>query len=138
MKAHLQSLVSEKVLSRIDFAGRLEPARLLEIYQRATVCVFPSRWEGFGNVSAEAMACGKPVVVPANSGFAEHIRDGENGMLIQDLDPGAIAGAVKTLLANPALRGKLGGAARDYALKHLEVSTVARKTLGVYREVLTG
>mgnify|MGYP003694166337 CR=1 FL=1 len=45
---------------------RLARANMPDYYQRATICVVPSLWEGFGYVCAEAMACGVAVVAESD------------------------------------------------------------------------
>ena len=51
--------------------------------------VLPSWFDAFGNVVAEALACGTPVVASASCGGAEWIRDGENGFVVPRQDAGA-------------------------------------------------
>ncbi|MBI3967966.1 MAG: glycosyltransferase family 4 protein [Chloroflexi bacterium] len=69
----------------------------------------PREPEPFGRVAIEAMACARPVVAANHGGLVEIVRPGETGMLVRPDDPTALAGALATLLENPALRERLGG-----------------------------
>jgi UDP-glucose:(heptosyl)LPS alpha-1,3-glucosyltransferase len=60
--------------------------------------VLPSWFDAFGNVVAEAVACGAPVVASASSGGAEWIRDGENGFVVTRQEPACLARALRALL----------------------------------------
>lgn len=73
-------------------------------YMRAaSVFVLSSRWEGFGNVLVEAMACGTPVVATdCQSGPAEIIEDGKWGGLVSAGNAGELAGAIQHTLAGCA------------------------------------
>jgi glycosyltransferase involved in cell wall biosynthesis len=105
--------VSEKV----EFLGfRKNPYPVL---RGATVFVLPSRYEGFPNGLAEAMALGVPCVATrCRTGPEELITDGENGLLVPVEDPEAIAGAIDRLLCDPALRERMGTAARISAQRY--------------------
>lgn len=67
---------------RVVFTGLVRNADKRWLLQNCRFMAAPSLEESFGNVALEAMACGKPVVASRASGFAEIVRDGENGRLV--------------------------------------------------------
>jgi UDP-glucose:(heptosyl)LPS alpha-1,3-glucosyltransferase len=85
------------------------------VYGLADAFVLPTDYESFSLVSYEAAASGLPILATAVNGVRELIADGENGFLI-DRDPRAIARRLDQLAADPALRRRLGEAARRSAL----------------------
>lgn len=88
-----------------------------------------SRFEGFGNVIIEAMACGLPVVsTDCPSGPREILRDGETGVLVPVGDVDALAKAITTLLTNQQAREVYARKAKDRA-KQFDVSVIAREYL---------
>jgi glycosyltransferase involved in cell wall biosynthesis len=71
---------------------------------RADVFALTSRYEGFGNVLVEAMACGVPVVATASPGTREIVTSGADGLLVERHEPAAFASALARVLDDPALR----------------------------------
>ena len=69
-------------------------------------------------------------------GLPEIIRHGENGLLV-DNTPQAIAAAVRQLLDNPAFARRIGEAARRTVMERFTVDQMVRRTMEVYREVLS-
>jgi glycosyltransferase involved in cell wall biosynthesis len=134
--AYLSSLVPDKARARIEFTGFLQPEQLLKKYREAAVCVFPSRWEGFGLVAAEAMACGKAIVVSDTPGFRELISEGVTGLFAKGEDPGSFASAIGTLLGDSRLRQKLGAAASNDMRARFRGNAVGQSILQVYREAM--
>jgi len=80
-------------------------ATLAVLYRLASVYVFPSLYEGFGLPPLEAMAAGVPVITSNVSSLPEVV--GDAALLIDPLDPGAIADAIARVLGDPALSADL-------------------------------
>ena len=85
------------------------------VYELADAFVLPSSYETFSLVTFEAAASGLPIVATPVNGVRELIEDGRNGLLIAP-EPEAIAERLRRLAADPALRERLGAAARRSAL----------------------
>ncbi len=104
--------------SRVVWLGRVPFAMVLEELERASVFALASiympddHFDGIPNVLAEAMAFGKPVVSTRVSGIPELVEDGVSGLLVPEKDPEALASALRRVLTDPELAGRLGAAAR--------------------------
>lgn len=85
---------------RVHFLGQVPHAVLPLLMAAADAVVLPSEREGLANVWVEALACGTPLVVPDIGGAREVVRAPSAGRLAER-SPGAIAEAVKALLAAP-------------------------------------
>jgi glycosyltransferase involved in cell wall biosynthesis len=101
-------------------------------YARAAVVVVPSRREGFGFAAHEAMANGRAVVAWDVGGLSDAIEDGVTGLLVPPRDVVALRAALSRLLADPALRERLGAAARAKAAAELSWDTATRATILAY------
>jgi UDP-glucose:(heptosyl)LPS alpha-1,3-glucosyltransferase len=128
-----------RLASRLGVADRvrLEPprARIADAMREADLFVLPTRYDPFGMVIAEAMACGLPVVTSAVAGAADLIRDGESGRVVADpADAAAFARAMDDVLADEARGAAMGRAARA-AVADLGWDRIAQRTLEVYRRV---
>jgi glycosyltransferase involved in cell wall biosynthesis len=78
----------------------------------ATCLVLPSRREGMGRVVVEALLRGRPVVGSDSGGIRDLVQNGENGLLVPEGDPEALANALVRLLSDRALAERLARAAR--------------------------
>jgi D-inositol-3-phosphate glycosyltransferase len=92
----------------VTFLGPRSQQELPYYYGAAQVVVVPSRYESFGLVALEAMACGTPVIASNVGGLATLVRDGRTGFLVPDGDAEALAAKLLPLLSDPALRSALG------------------------------
>jgi len=97
----------------VRFAGHTGADELPAVYARADAFVLASTYEPFGVVVREAAAAALPIVCSSVAGAADDVAvEGENALLVDPLDVGAIAAALRTLADDPALRARLGAAGR--------------------------
>jgi len=92
---------------------------------RANVFALSSRYEGFGNVLVEAMACGVPVVGTASPGTREIVTVGTDGLLVERHEPAALAAALERVLTDEPLRARMSLAARTSAARFAVPAVVA-------------
>jgi glycosyltransferase involved in cell wall biosynthesis len=105
-------------------------------FAAADVFLFPTVYDSFGLVIAEAMAAGLPVVTSRTAGAAELIEHGRTGLLTDDpWDVPALAEALGVLVASPERRAAMGAAARA-AIEPYTWDRTAEQTLEVYRQVV--
>lgn len=95
------------------------------LYQLADAFVFPTSYEAFPLVALEAAASGLPILATPVNGIRELVSDGVNGFLI-GRDAGEIAQRLRELGADPALRARLGSAARSAAMEYSWTKMVDR------------
>jgi glycosyltransferase involved in cell wall biosynthesis len=100
------------------------------------VFVWLSRDEGMPHVIGEAGAAGLPVVATRDNGSEEQITDGVTGLFVPHQDPGAVAAAVDTLLADPLFRDTLGAALKAKVEREYSVEAVVPRWERVFAEVL--
>lgn len=111
----------------VEFAGRVSDEALAAAYRSASLLALPSVadpqadppvGEGFGLVYAEAGAFGLPAVASTRGGGAsEFVEDGVTGLTVPPHDRSRLAAAIVELLADAALRNRLGAAARERTLE---------------------
>jgi glycosyltransferase involved in cell wall biosynthesis len=102
----------------------------------ASVLLYLSDCEGLGSGALLAMSAGVPVVASKVGGLLEVIRDGETGFLVPN-EAADIASAVKRVLGDSDLRRRLGAAARQTIVDRFTVEQMVRRTMEVYRQVLS-
>ncbi len=117
----------------VRFMGAMDNAS--ELIPAFDIFVLPSLWEGFPIVLLEASAAGKPIVATSIDGSKEIIRDGVNGILVPPKDPERLSKAILRLVAQPALRRRLGKAARSQALREFDVKQMAKRISDIYESL---
>jgi glycosyltransferase involved in cell wall biosynthesis len=105
-------------------------------YRAMDLMVLPSLREGFPNVVLEAAASGIPVVTTESTGARDSVIPEVTGLLIPPGCPEAICEAVMKLIRDPALRQRMGQAARAWILEHYVESRVVGLTVEYYRNLL--
>ncbi len=127
MEPRLKSLINELDLEdRACLKGVAED--VWPVYLKARIFALPSLFEGFGNVTLEAMACGLPVVafddVAANRELIDHQSTGL--MVPADDRAENLARALETLIESPRQRTKMGENARRSAKRHEKCNILSR------------
>jgi glycosyltransferase involved in cell wall biosynthesis len=134
----------ERALCRIAELGIADSARVrswlsaaavAELLDSADVFVLPSRSEGQPMAVLEAMAHGLCVVASDVGGIPEMIDDGRSGLLVPPDDIDALEAALRRVLIDPALRRRLGDAARERVRAEFDLDVVWRRFDSIYREV---
>jgi len=97
---------------RVQLLGILPHLQVLQEIVWADAFALAGWGEPFGVVFAEALAAARPVILASDAGVAEVMQDGVHGILIPPRDAAATAAALLRVLAEPALRERLGAAGR--------------------------
>ena len=122
--------------SRIEFQGRVNPEKVEDWLQGIDVCVFPSIWETFSYVALEALQAGKAIIGTATGAVPEILDHGQAGIIVPPGDVNALAKALSKLMADDALRMKLGAAAERRFEERFNPDRVMGEILELYREAI--
>jgi glycosyltransferase involved in cell wall biosynthesis len=121
------------VADRVQFLGKV--TEVPKLMRSVDLFVFPSRYEAHPLVLLEAMASALPSVVSNTFGAEEFL--GSGGIILNDPnDAAALSNELQKLLANAALRYRMGSAARQQA-ERMQWSQMAKRYLEIYRELAT-
>lgn len=90
-----QSLVAARAADGIEVHGSKPPRELAGHYRNADCLVLPSRFDSFGMVVAEALACGLPVIVSDMVGAKQLVHEGRNGWVVPVGDVDALAARLR-------------------------------------------
>ncbi len=119
----LKCEIKENNLQNVIILHGAVTNNIQDIYSNASLFISTSRWEGFGLVLTEAMACGLPVVAFENSGPNEILNHGQYGILIPKYDTSAFANTLIRLIGDPNeleyYSKKSLERANDFSLKHI-------------------
>ncbi len=127
----------ERLVKRLGAPVRLLGAvpddRLPAVYGCGDVFAMPcrQRWggldqEGFGIVFLEAAACGVAQVAGSSGGAGDAVADGQTGLVVAEPgEPEEVAAALGRLLEDPALRRRMGEAARRRAVSEFSYDLLA-------------
>ena len=111
----------------VELGGSIPRAELMAHYRSSDALIFPTLCDGWGMVVTEAWSRGLPVITTDCAGAADHLRDGQNGLLIRAGDARAIAESLDWCLAH---RGDLR------AMREAALATAENWPWAAYRTML--
>ena len=131
-RAPIEDEVRRGGLSNVELMGAVPMDRVFDLMRRARVLVVPSQWhEPFGNVVAEAFACGLPVIV-SDLGALPELVPPEVGRVIGASDVGALADALRWAHGATDELAAMGRAARARYLEAFTVERAYDRTMEIY------
>jgi glycosyltransferase involved in cell wall biosynthesis len=121
------------ITGHVTFTGIVDDPMGQGAFSAADIVCQLSRWEeGFGQVIAEAMACGKPVIGTRVGAIPELVEDGKTGYVVERRDLRGIADRILALLKDPALRAHMGQAGRAAATAKFNLKPAITELLQLY------
>jgi len=123
-----------KIADRVGFVGF--QSRPAEVYRDLDIVVQAStRPEPFGLTTAEAMACGRAVIVAAGGGSVELFTDGHDALGFPPRDIAALADTIVRLIGDADLRHRLASNARRTAVERFDRARLGPSLLAIYQQV---
>lgn len=113
-----------------------ERSDVRDLLAASDVFVLPSYGEGIPRVVMEAASMALPVVATRVPGCRDVVEDGASGLLVPARDAGALAEAVRRLVADPAVRRRLGQAGRRTAVERFDTRAIVEMTASHYRRLM--
>lgn len=126
-------------LGNVSIRGSLTHPQLAGMLRGCDIGVFPSNHpEPFGNAMVEMMASGLPVAAYRIGGAAEVLEEGRTGLLVENRNVPALAGALESLIRNAGRRAEMGRLARKRAEEKFGWGRHVDGLLSIYDKVLAG
>ena len=141
MLTELQQIAKEcNVVENVIFHGEVSDEKILKCYQQCDLFCLPNRTdgadvEGFGMVSLEAQACGKPALVGHSGGTPETVIDGATGLVIDCTQPDLIATKAIELLTAPNMLSQFGKDARIRAVEQFDWAAIVRRSERLFHDI---
>lgn len=129
----LQKLASElDIKNKIIWKQYVADEDLASIYRAASVFAMPSRYEPFGMVAIEAMACGTPAIITVHGGLKDLIDFGNQALFADPHRPVEFGTMLTLPLLYPELRNELSVEGAKFARRNFGWTGIARKILDIF------
>lgn len=124
---------------RVLFTGPVSEPEAQRLLSDAAALVLPARQvEGQPLVILEAFRAGTPVIATPSGCIVDTVRDGEDGILVPQGDPAAIAGALRRLTSNIPCWQRMSAGARSAFDRHYRLDSWLASLAGLFRAAGTG
>jgi glycosyltransferase involved in cell wall biosynthesis len=132
----LLSRIPDEFHTSVQFLGNVPFKKMPELYNHATLAVFPSLAEAFGLTCAEAMACGTPVVMTSRASGPEIVEDKISGMLADPKKPAELADAILRVLDDAELRESLSCNAVRQVRERFALPVIIQQNMHFYQNLI--
>ena len=123
--------------SNVRFLGNIHDEMLMAlVYAAADAFILPSREDNLPNVMLESLCCGTPVISMSNGGMRDTLVDMVNGILVQEMDSGALASAVDIFISNMSAFDRKS--ISENAVAKYSYGVQAENYIRLYEEILSG
>jgi mannosylfructose-phosphate synthase len=123
------------VEDKIEWRNYIPDEELADYYRAAAVFAMPSRYEPFGMVAIEAMACGTPAVVTIHGGLFELTTFGHNAMSADPNQPVEFGAILAYVLRYPILAHRLSVEGARFARRNFGWTGIAKQTLNIFNTI---
>ena len=134
LRGRIAGSAARGVITLVEAMPRHQVLRAL---RSARLFVLPSLWEGLPIAPIEALYSGLPVIASKVGGTDEVVIDRVNGRLIEPFSPDAYAAAIREILEDDTMRGKLARAGRELVEQRFLRTMNSARHLDLYRQLLT-
>ena len=134
-RAMLEGRARELGLRGVEFLGRVPPAEMGALYDRADIYLNSPNIDNMPGSIIEAYAAGLPVVTTDAGGIPYIVRHDETGLMVPSGDSDGMAAAALRLIREPGLAASLAGTAREECLSRYVWPAVEAEWLALYRQL---
>ena len=129
----LKQLAAEiGVMDKIKWNNYIEDKDLANVYRSASIFAMPSRYEPFGMVAIEAMACGTPSVITVHGGLCDLIDFGNQALFADPHRPVEFGAMMAMPLLYPTLRNEMSVEGARFARRNFGWTGIAKRMLSIF------
>jgi len=130
-------IASLNLQDNVILTGYVNRNELLRLYQKSTIYVLPSYYEGLPTTLLEAMACGIPCIATDIEGNSEVITTEKTGFLVPPKNPEVLCKLILDLLIDPQKRKIIGDCGRQHVIETYDWRRIANNTANIYQSMLS-
>lgn len=132
----LNMVVRLGLRQNVKFEGKVAHQHLPSYYQASSLFVLPSKEDGWGLVTVEALASGKPVIVSDACGTKDIVDRANCGFVFPANRPDILAQKIIYLLDNPKIGGDMGERGKEYVKEALDIHKNVFKYKELYQKTM--
>lgn len=135
-KIKLQELAqSLKVDKYIKFLGKISSDKVVEVFNKIDIAVFPSLQESFGVAAVEAQACGTPVIANDVGGLPEATKPNHSSILVSKENVEELSNAIEKLILDEKLRMTMGVNGRKFVENNYNIEKNFENVEEIYNKL---